>query len=109
VQGGSKDGKKTWKDKKKVTFDFTPDMSWKKDREQNDMWKKRKIEKVEKMVEEEGEMKKRRKENQAVLENGEKQREQKQSGKANAPSDVLTRAMVKKQQGEPRQLRQRVK
>lgn len=100
------DGNKTPKDKKKVSFDITPDMSWKKGREKTDMWKKRKIEKVEKVVEEEGEGKKRRKENQADLENGENGREQRQSGSQKAPGDVSTRAMVKKQQ---RQLRPRVK
>jgi hypothetical protein len=108
VQGGSKDGQKAGKKKKEVTFNLEPEMSWREDKEKNDVWNKRKIDEVEEVVEGE---KKRQKGDQ--VEAGDEESPRKRSNKKvqiqEAIGEVLTRSMVKKRDGEPRRLRPRSK
>ena len=106
VQGGSKDGQRVEKKKKEVTFDLEPVMSWREDREKNDVWNKRKIDEVEEVVEGE---KKRQKGDQVEAGDGEspQKRTNKKVQSEKAIGEVLTRSMVKKREGEPRRLRSR--
>lgn len=110
IQGGSKDGWKLQKTKKEVTFGSSPDKSWKESRVKNDMWRKRKVEMIEEVME--VERKKRQKKDQAEA-RGSEDREAERGRKGNDKKvksqniigEVLTRAMVKKDQ---RKLRPRV-